>query len=602
MEAPPDIKNKVSLLPSSPGVYLFKNSHDTVIYVGKAISLKDRVRSYFQDQNNPSVKTAFMVSQIADLEYIATGSELEAFLLESNLIKKHRPKFNVMLRDDKQYPYLCLPVTEDFPRLKIVRKVKKDGNLYFGPYIPSGALKSTLNWIRRYFPLATCKIEIDGKADRPCLEYQIKRCMAPCTGYQTREEYRKIVGQVRLFLEGKDKDLVALLSREMERLADAQAFEEAGRVRDRIANIESVLEKQRISSTDLEDQDVIFLAREGKYADLQILFVRGGLLVGRGDYFWDNLSGETNEELYQTFLEQYYAKDRLIPPEIFVPEELSDRSLIEKWLTEKRGRSVTLKSPSRGKDYQLLKLADENARLSLNGRIAAKEGELAVLKQAETLLGLPRLPHRIEAVDISNIMGENSVGSLVVMENGKPNKNEYRRFQIRTIEGPNDFAMIHEIITRRFGPENETFPDLLVIDGGKGQLSQALDAMAKAGVRDVPVIGLAKEKGEKEERIYFPGKPDPVILDPRSPVTHLLVRLRDEAHRFAISYHRHLRGKKMVASFMDDIPGIGPARKKRLLLHFKTLANIRSASEEALAAVKGMTGTAARMLYQHLHP
>ncbi|HXN07307.1 MAG TPA: excinuclease ABC subunit UvrC, partial [Nitrospiria bacterium] len=401
MEAPPDIKSKVSLLPSSPGVYLFKNSRDTVIYVGKAISLKDRVRSYFQDQNVPSVKTAFMVSQIADLEYIATGSELEAFLLESNLIKKHRPKFNVMLRDDKQYPYLCLPVTEDFPRLKIVRKVKKDGNLYFGPYIPSGALKSTLNWIRRYFPLATCKIEIDGKAERPCLEYQIKRCMAPCTGYQSREEYQKIVGQVRLFLEGKDKDLVRLLSREMERLAEAQAFEEAGRVRDRIANIESVLEKQRISSTDLEDQDVIFLAREGKYADLQILFVRGGLLVGRGDYFWDNLSGETDEEIYQTFLEQYYAKDRLIPPEIFVPKELSDRSLIEKWLTEKRGRSVTLKSPSRGKDYQLLKLADENARLSLNGRVAAKEGELAILKQAETFLGLPRLPHRIEAVDIS---------------------------------------------------------------------------------------------------------------------------------------------------------------------------------------------------------
>ena len=601
MDAAVELKNKVSRLPSSPGVYLFKNSRDLVLYIGKAISLKDRVRSYFQDGASHTVKTKFMVTQIADLEYIATKSELEAFLLESNLIKKHRPKYNIMLRDDKQYPYLCLPVTEDFPRLKIVRRVKKDGNLYFGPYIPSSALKEAVNMIRRYFPLATCKIEIDGKADRPCLEFQIKRCMAPCTGYQSKEDYRGIVNQVRLFLEGKDRELIQILERVMEAHAGREAFEEAAVVRDRIAKIKMILERQRVSSTDLEDQDVIALAREGKYADMQILFVRGGLLVGRWDYFWDDLSGEKEEVLFQSFIEQYYAKERLVPKEIFIPIDLPGKPLIEKWLSEKRGKAVYLKSPSRGKDYQLLSMAEENARHSLQGRIAAKEGDHAVLKQMESLFGLPSVPRRVEAIDISNIMGTLAVGSLAVMENGKPNKNEYRRFQIKTVEGANDFAMIHEVVSRRFGPGAENFPDLLVIDGGKGQLSQAMEAMARAGVKGIPVIGLAKEKGVKEERIFFPGRPEPMILDPRSPVTHLLVKLRDEAHRFAVSYHRHLRGKKMVASLLDTVPGIGPTRKRALLLHFKTFANIRSATLEALSGVKGMTAPSAQLLFDHLH-
>jgi excinuclease ABC subunit C len=605
MALPDAVQNSLSHLPSSPGVYLFKNSQDSIIYIGKANSLKDRVRSYFQAGAAHSLKTAMMVSQIAGIETLNTKSELEALLLECNLIKKHRPKYNILLRDDKQYPYLCLPITEPFPRLRIVRRVKKDGNLYFGPYVPTTAMRETVKWIRKYFPLATCKIEIDGKAERACLEFEIKRCMAPCTGNQSQTEYREIVNQVRLFLEGRDKDLLPLLKKEMAEYADRENFEAAARIRDRMTHFRQIWERQRVSSTQMEDQDVIALAREGRYADIQILFIRGGLLTGRSDFFWDQLAEEKDEELYLSFIEQFYAKERLIPKEIFLPLELSEKELIERWLTEKRGRGVTLRSPSRGKDFQLLKMAEENARMMLQTRIAAKEGGQAILKQMESLLKLNAVPRRIECIDISNIMGSDSVGSLVVMTDGKMNKSEYRRYHIKTVEGPNDFAMIFEIVTRRFNPskpERAADPDLLVIDGGKGQLSLALEALERAGVSGIPVVGLAKEKGEKEERIFFPNQPEPMILDPRSPVTHLLVQLRDEAHRFAISYHRNLRGKRMVASFLDQIPGVGVSRKKALLKHFKAVSRIKSASAAELAEVEGISLAIAKKLYLHMHP
>ncbi len=596
------LQNSLANLPATPGVYLFKNHQESIIYIGKASSLKERVRSYFQAGAVHSMKTTIMVSQIAQMETMATKSELEALLLESNLIKKHKPKYNILLRDDKQYPYLCLPMTEPFPRLKIVRRVKKDGNLYFGPYVPTTSMREIVKWIRKYFPLATCKIEIDGKAERACLEFQIKRCMAPCTGNQSQEEYREIVNQVRLFLEGKDKDLLLMFKKEMEGYAERENFEQAARIRDRIYHIKQILERQRVSSTDLEDQDVIALAREGKYADIQILFIRGGLLTGRSDFFWDQLTEEKDEELYLSFIEQFYAKERLIPREIFVPQELDEKELIEKWLTEKRGKSVYLRSPSRGKDYQLLKMAEENARMTLQTKVAAKEGGLAALKQMESLLKLKALPKRIEGIDISNIMGSDSVGSLVVMTDGKMNKSEYRRYRIKTVEGPNDFAMIHEIVSRRFGKPLEIPPDLLVIDGGKGQLSLALEALSRIGITGISVVGLAKEKGEKEERIYFPDQSEPMVLDPRSPVTHLLVQLRDEAHRFAVSYHRNLRGKRMVASFLDQIPGVGVARKKALLKHFKAVARIKTATAEELAEVEGISPAIAKKLYRHMHP
>jgi excinuclease ABC subunit C len=596
------LQNSLANLPTTPGVYLFKDHQESIIYIGKASSLKERVRSYFQAGAVHDMKTTIMVSKIAQMETIATKSELEALLLESNLIKKHKPKYNIVLRDDKQYPYICLPITEPFPRLKIVRKVKKDGNLYFGPYVPTTSMRETVKWIRKYFPLATCKIEIDGTAERSCLEFQIKRCMAPCTGNQSQEEYREIVNQVRLFLEGKDKDLLLMFKKEMEGYAERENFEEAARVRDRIYHIKQLLERQRVSSPDLEDQDVIALAREGRYADIQILFIRGGLLTGRSDFFWDQLTEEKDEELYLSFIEQFYAKECLIPREIFVRQLLDEKELIEKWLTEKKGKSVYLRAPSRGKDFQLLKMAEENASMTLQTKVAAKEGGLAVLKQMEALLKLKTLPKRIEGIDISNIMGTDSVGSLVVMTDGKMNKSEYRRYHIKTVEGPNDFAMIHEIVSRRFGKILENPPDLLVIDGGKGQLSLALEALANAGVTGISVVGLAKEKGEKEERIYFPDQPEPMVLDPRSPVTHLLVQLRDEAHRFAVSYHRNLRGKRMVASFLDQIPGIGVARKKALLKHFKAVARIKTATAEELAEVEGISPGIAKKFYLHMHP
>jgi excinuclease ABC subunit C len=601
-------QTKLSHLPQTPGVYLFKNVKEAVIYIGKALSLKERVRSYFQPGASHSLKTTLMVSQISDLETISTESELEALLLESNLIKKYQPKYNIILRDDKHYPYLCLPITEDFPRLRIVRRVKKDGNLYFGPYVPSGAMRETVKWIKKYFPLATCNIEINGKAERACIEFQIKRCFAPCTGNQSKEAYREIVDQVRLFLEGKDKELLAGFKKEMEAYADRENFEEAARIRDRIFQIKKVLERQRVSSTELEDQDVIALAREGKYADMQILFIRGGLLIGRSDFFWDRLTEEKDEELYLSFIEQFYAKERLIPKEIFIPLELPEKALMEKWLAEKRGKSVHLRSPGRGKDYRLLKMAEENARMTLQTRVLAKEGSQAVLKQMESLLKLKAVPRRIEGIDISNIMGTDAVGSLVVMTDGKMNKSEYRRYHIKTVEGANDFAMIYEIVTRRFGKkegengEKGAFPDLIVIDGGKGQLSLALEALERAGIGSLPVVGLAKEKGIKEERIYFPGQSEPMVLDPRSPATRLLVQVRDEAHRFAVAYHRNLRGKRMIASFLDHIPGVGAVRKKELLKHFKTVARIKTAALAELEEVKGISPAVARKLYQELHP
>jgi excinuclease ABC subunit C len=603
----PPLKDRLASLPSGPGVYLFKNSQGTILYIGKAVSLKERVRSYFQSGSDLPAKSRIMISQIVEIETLVTHSELEALLLESNLIKKHKPKYNILLRDDKQYPYLCLPVTEPFPRLKIVRRVKKDGNLYFGPYVPTHAMRETVKWIRKYFPLATCKIEIDGKAERACLEFEVKRCMAPCTGNQTREEYREIVNQVRYFLEGKDKELLSILKKEMETLAERENFEEAARMRDRIERISQVLERQRISSVDLEDQDVIALAREGRYADLQILFVRGGLLIGRSDFFWDQLTDEKDEELYLSFVEQFYSRERLIPEQITLPLSLGNRALIEIWLSDKRGKTVALRSPVRGRDLKLVKMAEENARLALQERIAAREGGESVLKQMASLLRLNGVPRRIEGIDISNIMGSDSVGSLVVMTNGKMNKSEYRRFHIKSVDGPNDFAMIFEIVTRRFqkkeeGAERAPLPDLLVIDGGKGQLSLALEALEKTGISQLAVVGLAKEKGEKDERIYFPGEGEPMILNPRSPVTHLLVQLRDEAHRFAVAYHRNLRGKRMVASFLDQVPGVGVSRKKALLKHFKSVARIKSASAEELAEADGFSPALARKLYQHLHP
>ena len=584
-----EFQTKLDHLPDRPGVYLMKNARDEILYIGKASVLADRVRTYFQKGSDHTPKTSLMLSQVADLETIVTRSELEALILESNLIKRHRPRFNVVLRDDKQYPYLRLPVKENFPRLTIVRKVQKDGALYYGPYTPAGALRETLKVIRKVFPLATCEIEIDGKAERACIEFEIKRCMAPCIGNQTSEEYHHIVKQVRMFLEGRDTELLDTLRAEMRAAAEREQFEEAARLRDRIFKIERTLEKQRVAQTSFTDQDVIGLARQGTAVDLQMLFVRGGLLIGRKDFFWSDVGDASDEELVRSAIEQFYNKDGLPPKELLVPNPLSEAVLIEAWLSEKKGEAVRVVAPERGTKHQLLLLAEENAGAMVADHLRNKETDRRATEELKRLLRLDRAPRRIEGFDISNTMGDQSVASLVVWEDGQAKKSDYRRFRIKTVTGANDFASMQEVVVRRYGEaENLPLPDLVLIDGGLGQLAAAMEGLRQVGRAGLPIIGLAKARGEKEERIFVPGRKNPILLAPSSPATHLLQRIRDEAHRFAITYHRKLRGKALVSSRLDAIIGVGEIRRQRLLKQFGSLETIAQATDDQLREIGGV--------------
>ncbi len=596
----PELQSKLDHLPEQPGIYLMKSARGEILYIGKARVLADRVRSYFQKGGDHSPKTALMLSQMADLETIVTRSELEALILESNLVKRHRPRFNVVLRDDKQYPYLRLPIKENFPRLSIVRRVQKDGALYYGPYTPAGALRETLKVIRKVFPLATCEIEIDGTAERPCIEFELKRCMAPCVGNQSRDQYHQIVKQVRQFLEGRDRELLESLRAEMQAAADREEFEEAARLRDRIFKIERTLEKQRVTQTASTEQDVIGLARQvpaqGTAVDLQMLFVRGGLLIGRKDFFWPKAADASDEELVRSAIEQFYNKEGLPPKELLVPTPLSEAGLLEAWLSEKKGETVRIIAPERGAKHQLLLLAEENAAAAVADHLRNEETDRQAAEELKRLLRLDRAPRRIEGFDISNTMGAQSVASMVVWEDGQAKKSDYRKFRIKTVEGANDFASIQEVVTRRYGEtEDLPLPDLVLVDGGLGQLAAALDGLRKVGHAELPVIGLAKERGEKEERIFLAGRKNPIILHPSSPATHLVQRIRDEAHRFAITYHRQLRGRTMVASRLDAIPGIGEARRKNLLRRFGSLEKIAEATDEELRDAGVNAKTAAEL-------
>lgn len=554
------LQSKLEHLPAQPGVYLFKDGDHHILYVGKAASLSDRVRSYFQRGADHSPKTALLVTHIHDLETIVTRSELEALILESNLIKRHRPRFNVVLRDDKQYPYLRLPIKENFPRLSIVRRVQKDGALYYGPYTPAGALRDTLKVIRKVFPLATCEIDIDGTADRACLEFEIKRCMAPCIGNQSREEYHQIVKQVRQFLEGRDNELVDSLRSEMEAAAEREEYEEAARLRDRLFNIERTLEKQRITQVSHCDQDVIGLARQGSAVDLQLLFVRGGLLIGRKDYFWPESADSSDEELVRAAVEQFYNKEGQPPKELLVPTPLSDATVMEQWLSEKKGEAVRIVAPERGAKHQLVLLAEENAGAAAAEHLRNEALDRQAGAELKRLLRLDSAPNRIEGFDISNIQGNQSVASMVVWEDGQAKKSDYRKFRIQTVEGANDFASMKEAVIRRYGHvENLPRPDLILIDGGLGQLSAAMEGLKEVGADRIPIIGLAKARGEKEERIFLPGRKNPIPLRANAPATHLVQRVRDEAHRFALTYHRKLRGKALLSSELDRIAGSAPS-------------------------------------------
>ncbi len=581
-----DFQSKLAHLPDSPGVYLFKNEHGDIIYIGKAAVLADRVRSYFQKGADHNPKTGLLVSHITDVETMVTRSDLEALILESNLVKRHKPPFNIVLRDDKQYPYVRLPIKDDFPRLSIVRRVQKDGALYYGPYTPANALRETLKVIKHVFPLATCTIDIDGTADRACIEFEIKRCMAPCTGNQSKEEYHQIVKQVRQFLEGRDLELLDDLRARMEAAAEREEFEEAARLRDRLFKIQRMLEKQRITQTSATDQDVIGLARQGSAVDLQILFVRGGLLIGRKDFFWPQSADAPDEELVRSAIEQFYNKDGQPPREVLVPTELEDAALIQQWLSDKRGESVRVRSPERGAKHQLVLLAEENAAAAVADHLRDEERDRQAGEELKRWLRLERAPRRIEGFDISNTMGNQSVASMVVWEDGQMKKADYRRFKIQTVTGANDFASMNEVVRRRYGrEENLVLPDLILIDGGLGQLAAALEGLKEVGRQGLPILGLAKARSDKEERIFLAGRKNPIVLRPQSPSTHLLQRIRDEAHRFAITFHRKLRGKSLVGSRLDQVIGIGEIRRNQLLERFGSLDKLASASDDALREI-----------------
>jgi len=476
-----------------------------------------------------------------------------------------------------------LPIKENFPRLSIVRRVQKDGALYYGPYVPTGAMRETLKVIRKVFPLATCEIDIDGQAERACIEFEIKRCMAPCIGNQTKEEYHEIVKQVRMFLEGRDTELLEGLRTEMEAASERCDFEEAARLRDRIFKIERMLEKQRVAQTSFVDQDVIGIARQGTAVDLQMLFVRGGLLIGRKDFFWADGAETVDEELVRSAVEQFYNKDVLPPKELLLPVSLEEAGLIESWLSDKKGEAVRLVTPERGVKHQLLRLAEENAGAAVADHLRDQEIDRQAVAELKRLLRLEREPRRIEAFDISNTMGQQSVASMVVWEDGHIKKADYRKFRIQSVEGANDFASMQEVITRRYGDANGLPPaDLVVIDGGLGQLAAAMEGLKKVGRSGLPMIGLAKARGEKDERIFVPSRKNPIVLKSSSPATHLLQRIRDEAHRFAVTYHRKLRGRSLLASQLDAIIGIGEIRRNRLLKTFGSLQRITEATDTEL--------------------
>jgi excinuclease ABC subunit C len=591
------LEEKLQNLPNEPGVYLMKDSRGHIIYIGKAVSLWNRVRSYFQ-KGPKGEKTEMMVRQVADLETIVTHTELEALVLESNLIKKHRPRYNIILRDDKNYPYIRFDLKSEYPRLEVVRRIKKDGALYYGPYVPAGGMWESLALIRRTFPIAPCKIELRAdRPGRPCIQFQIGRCTAPCSGEADKAQYRDMVDQVRLFLEGKNRDLLGLLKTRMEEASERMEYERAAELRDRIAKIEGAFEKQKVISPGFENQDVVGMAFEPGRADIQALFIRNGMLLGRKDFYLDDVRGMTGEEVLSDFLRQFYSKEMIVPQEVLLPIEVADRGTFEAWLAEKRGARVEVAVPQRGRKRELVQMASDNAAQSLREQTLSRRSKEKILQRLQAELGLRNLPRRIEAFDISNIQGTESVASMVSFENNLPDKRNYKKYKIRTVAGPDDFASMAEVIRRRYAKAKEegTLPDLVLIDGGKGQLNAALDVLQELGIEEPDVIGLAKARSGEEgterefERVFLPGVEEPVILEPTSSTTHLVARVRDEAHRFAITYHRKLREKRAVHSELDDIPGIGEVRKKALLRHFGSVEKIRQATAEELAAVRGMS-------------
>ena len=595
------LEEKLEQVPDRPGVYLYKDAKAQVIYIGKAASLRSRVRSYFQESRPRDPKTDALVGQIRDLDYIVTGNELEALILESNLVKKHRPRYNIILRDDKHYPFLRLTTEEEFPRLVVARRVQKDGSTYFGPFYPATAMRQTLRLVRQLFPLRTCRITIDGSLPRPCLQYYIHRCHAPCTGWETREAYARTVREVERFLEGHDDHLAMELTREMEAAAGEMKFERAAGLRDQIQALNTVRERQKIISTEETDQDVVGVVRQGADACVQLFFVRKGRLMGRESFFFDRVSGSGSGEILSAFLRQFYARDVTPPPEILLSEEPLESALTAEWLERRRSGRVELIAPQRGKKRELVAMAEDNAVLALETHVLARGNRLqVVLDELARALNLPGPPHRIEGFDISTIQGSETVASMVVWQDGDMKKDEYKRYKIRTVTGTDDFAAMREVVTRRYGRALEgegVFPDLILLDGGRGQLHAGQKAMEDLGLDYLPIASLAK----RAEEVYTPEHLQPLVLDLASPGLQTLQKIRDEAHRFAITYHKKLRARRTISSVLDQIPGVGPIVRTNLLKTLGSAKVVREASVAELASVPKVTPRLAQRIHDFFH-
>ncbi len=655
------IQSVLNSLPHKPGIYLMKDAQGNILYVGKAISLYNRVRSYFQESTDLGPKNRSMVAKVDDIEFVVVQNEVEALVLESNYIKQYRPKYNVLMRDDKNYPYIKVALTEDFPRVYRVRSFHRDGNRYFGPYTNSGAVDATLDLLNKLFAFRTCGYDASNWAPpasgepppgwkqkllpRPCTQYYIHRCIAPCVGYATREEYDAVIQQVILFLEGKHDEVIKTLQKNMEEAAENLNFEEAARIRDRIRAVERILEKQRIIHTEgQDDQDVIALASAEDETCAMVFFFRSGKLVGREFFILQGTRDSTHGEVMSSFLQQFYESSPHIPAEIIVEADPDDRTVIQAWLREKRGGAITITTPKRGEKLHLVEMVRQNAQEVLEQQrikwLTDSQKTQLALEELQEALNLATPPYRIECYDISNTQGTNSVGAMVVFEAGRPRPSEYRRFKIKTVEGPNDFASHQEVLRRRFrgvgaahgsptitsqeitnaieaaganstildgapadGAQAQeeqthhhwTLPDLIIIDGGKGQLSAAMEVLQELHI-DIPTVGLAKEN----EEIFIPGSPDPIILPRSSQGLYLVQRIRDEAHRFGITYHRKLRSDRTFKSILDEIPGIGPKRKQALMKHFGSLRAVSAASIEELASLDGMTRDAAEKVKEYI--
>jgi excinuclease ABC subunit C len=602
-----NIQQKLANLPDRPGAYIYKDERGEVLYVGKAVSLKNRVRSYFQEGGGHSARIRIMIGRVHDIETIVTDSEVEALILECNLIKKHRPHYNVRLRDDKQYPYICLTMHEPFPRPIIVRRVKKDGNRYFGPYTNSWSMRQTLRVIKQVFRIRTCARKIEeGDRQRVCLDYHMGLCSGPCASLIARSDYLKAVEDVCHFLEGKSESVLRQLGEQMEAAAEDLNFEKAARLRDQIKGIQNVIEKQKIVSTDLTEQDVVAVVTDNVQTCVQLFFIRNGRLVGQEQKFLEGAHPEELPDAARQFLQQYYQDAHQVPRELLLSHEVTDRELIEQWLGARRGARVHVNTPQRGEKRRMVEMAITNAQLALEerkNRIASDQSkaEDALIELAEQL-DLPNLPYRIEGFDISNTQGSESVAAMVVFEGGQPKKSDYRKFKIKSVDGPDDFASMREVIRRRLeraiaGDEKfGELPDLILIDGGKGQLGAAVEVQKELDV-EIPTLGLAKQF----EEIFLPGRSLPVILPRNSQALFLLQRLRDEAHRFGLTYHRKLRSQRATLSALDDIQGIGRKRRESLLKHFGSMDAMKRATLNDLVAVPGMTRPAADRVYQHLH-